>query len=108
VKTWLSRILVTQAAKCLRDRQRRRKHEAGNAAAQEPAAQSCEAHRSMDVHQALDKLAVEHREILVLREFEQLSYQEIAEVLDVAKGTVESRLFRAREALREVLKAYEA
>lgn len=42
----------------------------------------------------------DHREVLVLRDMEHLSYQEIAEVLDIAEGTVKSRLFRARVALK--------
>ena len=45
------------------------------------------------------------REALMLREFEQLSYAEIAELLDLPLNTVRSRLFRARTALREILSA---
>jgi RNA polymerase sigma-70 factor (ECF subfamily) len=54
---------------------------------------------------ALGKLDREEREILLLREFEQLSYVEIAEVLRLPVNTVRSRLFRARMALRELLAA---
>src|SRR5271170_2624664 len=54
---------------------------------------------------ALGKLDREEREILLLREFEQLSYAEIAEVLRLPVNTVRSRLFRARMALRELLTA---
>ena len=43
------------------------------------------------------------RTVLVLREFEDLSYQEMAEVLSVSIGTVESRLFRARARFKEAL-----
>jgi RNA polymerase sigma-70 factor (ECF subfamily) len=45
------------------------------------------------------------REILLLREFEHLSYAEIAELLRLPLNTVRSRLFRARTALRELLAA---
>ncbi|HEX4165451.1 MAG TPA: sigma-70 family RNA polymerase sigma factor [Bryobacteraceae bacterium] len=44
-----------------------------------------------------------YREVIVLREFEELSYEQIAQVLDCPSGTVMSRLSRARERLREIL-----
>lgn len=50
---------------------------------------------------ALRSLAVEHREVLLLREVEGLSYGEIAETLGVPEGTVKSRIARARAALLE-------
>ena len=52
---------------------------------------------------AIKKLPVESREIIILREYEELSYQEIAAVLVCPAGTVMSRLARARSKLREVL-----
>jgi RNA polymerase sigma-70 factor (ECF subfamily) len=55
------------------------------------------------VRRAIAKLAPMDRETLLLREFEQLSYDEIAELLQLAVNTVRSRLFRARMALRELL-----
>lgn len=50
----------------------------------------------------LAQLSAEHRGVLVLRELEDLSYEEIAEVLKIPKGTVMSRLFHARRRLRAV------
>ena len=55
------------------------------------------------VQTALRKLPQNLREIVVLREFEDLSYQEISEVVGVPVGTVMSRLSRARERLKAVL-----
>src|SRR6185503_18432600 len=49
----------------------------------------------------LERLDPEHREVVVLREFQDLSYEEIAEIVGVPVGTVRSRLFRARAELRE-------
>jgi RNA polymerase sigma-70 factor, ECF subfamily len=54
---------------------------------------------------AVNKLERADREILLLREFEQLSYAEIAELLKLPLNTVRSRLFRARTALRDLLAA---
>jgi RNA polymerase sigma-70 factor, ECF subfamily len=55
------------------------------------------------VRRAISRLPVESREIILLREFEELSYQEIAGVLKCPIGTVMSRLGRARSKLRELL-----
>lgn len=55
------------------------------------------------MREAVRKLDRMDREVLLLREFEQLSYAEIASVLDLPLNTVRSRLFRARTALRELL-----
>ncbi len=52
---------------------------------------------------ALATLATERREIIVLRDYMDMSYADIAEVLDIAPGTVMSRLHRARLALKEAL-----
>jgi RNA polymerase sigma-70 factor (ECF subfamily) len=57
-----------------------------------------------ELRAALEKLAPEFREALVLREWEELSYEEIAHVTGVPEGTVMSRLSRARKHLRENLK----
>jgi RNA polymerase sigma-70 factor (ECF subfamily) len=51
----------------------------------------------------IDELEAEAREVVVLRDMQDLAYDEIAEVLDVPIGTVRSRLFRARETLRTSL-----
>jgi RNA polymerase sigma-70 factor, ECF subfamily len=55
------------------------------------------------VRAAIQQLPVEFREIIILREYEELSYQEIAALLDCPPGTVMSRLARARSKLRDQL-----
>ncbi|HXO05654.1 MAG TPA: RNA polymerase sigma factor [Candidatus Sulfotelmatobacter sp.] len=55
------------------------------------------------VRQAVERLDDAEREVLLLREFEELSYEEIAKMLHAPVNTVRSRLFRARLALREIL-----
>jgi RNA polymerase sigma-70 factor (ECF subfamily) len=64
--------------------------------------------RQMLVRRALGSLSPPYRTVVVLREIEELSYEEIAQVLGVAEGTVKSRLQRGRELLRRKLAAYGA
>lgn len=56
--------------------------------------------------EALQQLGPRHREILLLREVEGMSYEELAEVLDIPKGTVMSRLFHARAKMQKLLEDY--
>lgn len=60
------------------------------------------------VAKALNELSVVFREVLILREFENLSYSEIAEIVGVPTGTIMSRLSRARSELKRVLLRMEA
>jgi RNA polymerase sigma-70 factor (ECF subfamily) len=55
------------------------------------------------LRRALEELPMKFREVLVLRELEELSYREIAEVSNIPQGTVMSSLSRARERLRQSL-----
>ena len=55
------------------------------------------------VRQAIKSLPIEFREVAVLRELEGLSYHEIGLILDIPKGTVMSRIARARSRLRDLL-----
>jgi RNA polymerase sigma-70 factor (ECF subfamily) len=57
------------------------------------------------IQQALDELPVKFREIILLCDSEEMSYQEIGETLAIPMGTVMSRLSRARKAMRELLTA---
>jgi RNA polymerase sigma-70 factor (ECF subfamily) len=56
------------------------------------------------VQTCIDSLDEEYREVLVLRDIQGLSYDELGDVLKLPDGTVKSRLFRAREALKDRLK----
>src|SRR5438445_8685359 len=58
------------------------------------------------VEEELRKVAEPYRTTLILRDLEEMSYEEIAEVLEISLGTVKSRLTRGRHALRQRLAAY--
>ena len=62
--------------------------------------------RGTAIQQALRRLSSEHRSIIVLRDIEGFSYNEIADVLGVSMGTVKSRLGRARADLKKSLMRY--
>jgi len=66
------------------------------------------AHREVQqrVEEELQKLSEPYRTTLILRDLEEMSYEEIAEVLEISLGTVKSRLTRGREALRLRLTPY--
>ncbi|MCK4771741.1 MAG: sigma-70 family RNA polymerase sigma factor [Candidatus Latescibacteria bacterium] len=57
------------------------------------------------IWKALGQLSDEHREVLVLKDMQDLEYGEIAEILNIPQGTVASRAYYARQALRETLES---
>jgi RNA polymerase sigma-70 factor (ECF subfamily) len=63
--------------------------------------------RDLDLQKALATLSADKRQIIVLRDYMDLSYAEIADVLEIAHGTVMSRLHRARLALKEELTSHD-
>lgn len=106
--TWIYRVTTNICLTHLRRRKRspiRGDFSALPDPIREPAAasgvQTNEDHGS--VRRALESLQDEHRVILILRDVRGLEYEQLAEVLGIAPGTVRSRLFRARRALREAL-----
>ena len=106
VKTWLTGILVRQAAMHFRRGRFRgwRRLDAAPEPTVAPAAHKADV--GMDVRAAILALRPEHREVIVLREMQGFSYEEIAQALGVPPGTVESRLFRARKELQGLLRDY--
>ena len=56
------------------------------------------------IYNAIDSLAPHHREIILLRDINELSYDEIAGIMNISTGTVKSRLSRARMRLQKILK----
>lgn len=110
-KTWLLGILFRQSRQRIRYSRRREtevfdEHEVSGSRTPMEARAAIGHDCRLDVHAMLRTLSPEHRAVVVLRELEGLSYEEIATTLEIPRGTVESRLFRARALLREQLHEY--
>ena len=78
-------------------------HELAAPAMDEPQAMAIRKSDRKQINQAIADLPVVFREVLVLRELEELSYNDIARIADIPIGTVMSRLARARGLMREAL-----
>ena len=108
---WFFQILRNQCRDVIRSRQSRGRLEtrderlefrpAGAKTNPERLRQRSEAKETL--WKALREIGDEHREIIVLKELEGFRYTEIAGILDIPEGTVASRLYHARNALREAL-----
>ncbi|MCS7034924.1 MAG: RNA polymerase sigma factor [Phycisphaerae bacterium] len=110
LKTWLTRILLNQISRVRKQRATRSALSLERDLPPTPPARgsvSSLVAAKADVMTMLASLSSEHRDILTLRELEGLSYREIADVLGIPQGTVESRLFRAREQLKQKFAGYE-
>ena len=105
VRTWLVSVLVRRAA-MHRRRERRRDGQVSLDAAEPVGAPPSGSEARLDLSQMLACLSLEHRAVIVLRELQGMSYEEMAKVLGVPRGTIESRLHRAREALRQRFRGY--
>ena len=70
----------------------------------DPSANVARKHLRARIMAAFDKLPDDQRQVMVLRELEDMAYKEISEVLDIPEGTVMSRLYYARRKLQQLLK----
>jgi RNA polymerase sigma-70 factor (ECF subfamily) len=108
---WVCRIAANLAVNHVRS-PRAREQPLPEAFGERPAAGLDPLARVLDVEaarvlsEAVSALPEEQRAVFVLRAYEELSYQEIAETLGLSPGTVMSRLFRARERLARALEPY--
>jgi RNA polymerase sigma-70 factor, ECF subfamily len=121
LKTWIYRIAINQAMNQKRWWRRRHRDETislditrgqsdttiGNmlpGRASSPEALAISGERERFIMRALDEIKQEYRIALILREIEELSYEEIAQTLGISIGTVKSRIARGREELRRRVK----
>jgi RNA polymerase sigma-70 factor, ECF subfamily len=121
LKTWIYRIAINQAMNQKRWWRRRKREETislditrgqsdttiGNllpGPGSSPEEQAISSERERNVMRALGEIKEEYRIALMLREIEELSYEEIAQTLSISIGTVKSRIARGREELRRRIK----
>jgi RNA polymerase sigma-70 factor (ECF subfamily) len=104
ISTWIYRIAVNEGQQFLRRKKLHYKTMEQQEAPGEADSGDETADIQLDVREALDRLPETERVLLVLRYFENLNYNQMAEVLEKPPGTVASGLNRARQMLREILK----
>jgi RNA polymerase sigma-70 factor (ECF subfamily) len=123
LRTWLYRIAVNQARNRWRWWRRRRRDvtvsldapdgggedapllasRVGDPSASDPEQEALSRERERTLMRALNTLSRAYREVVVLRDIEGLSYEEVAQALEISVGTVKSRLSRGRTELRKRL-----
>lgn len=72
-------------------------------AAETPETHALSIERSEDIQKAINMLSFEHKTVVVMRDITGLSYEEIADALQISVGTVKSRINRGRQRLKELL-----
>ena len=109
LSTWVTRVALNTCLTWLRDSSKRAELQQRAAVAgtigvetreHQPGSRVESEERRAEVLRALEQVSAEHRAVLVLRDVRGMEYEQIAAVLKITVGTVKSRLFRARAALR--------
>jgi RNA polymerase sigma-70 factor (ECF subfamily) len=98
--SWLYKIALNEVYDVLAHRGRQAELEDVHAADDDPLRDAADADMGERVRQALARLSPDHRAVLVLRHYSELSYESIGEALGLPDKTVKSRLYEAREHLR--------
>jgi len=109
-RAWLFRVCTNRCYNLVRDRSRRSgilervgREQSSLRSSHQAIDDVLEKEQSSELARVMDKLSPEHRTILMLRYFGDLSYQEVADVLQVKIGTVMSRISRAKVRLHDLL-----
>jgi RNA polymerase sigma-70 factor (ECF subfamily) len=108
--SWIYRIAVNESLNLLRRHGREEpldeESDYPGPADNDPERRARDAQLSARIRSALMHLSVNDRTVLTLRHFSECNYQEIAQILDLDEKTVKSRLYEARQRLREMLKDF--
>jgi RNA polymerase sigma-70 factor, ECF subfamily len=102
--SWLYKIAVNEAINCVNRRKRLEPLGEDDAALDPGPEEECAQNEtSRELQRALLDINLEYRTVVVLRHFQNLSYREIGDILDIPEKTVKSRLFTGRRLLKDVL-----
>lgn len=103
--SWIYRIAVNESINFSKRQKRLDTYQSGVTAADRftPEQTFRDAELSEHVDDAISRLKMDYRLVLVLKHFHDFSYQEMSEVLQIPEKTVKSRLFTARQQLKEIL-----
>jgi RNA polymerase sigma-70 factor (ECF subfamily) len=121
LSTWLTAIVLNNARDRREQVRKRERHEAysldepipggdGHERPDPPSGEPTALDRLAEeelrrfLHRCIEGLPGEFREVVVLREMQEMAYDQVASALNLREGTVKSRLFRARDALKECMK----
>ena len=99
--TWLYRIARNKVYQQLRGKKKLRELDDNIAVANDIKDDVFSPEDAVKIHRCLKKLRAEHKEVLMLRFLEQMSYYEIAQVINCSLGTVKSRIYYAKLALKK-------
>jgi RNA polymerase sigma-70 factor (ECF subfamily) len=105
--SWVYRITINESINFTNRSKRNQEYQSGETVVLPPAQEA--AHNatalSAEIGAAIDMLKLDYRMVIVLKHYHDFSYQEMAEILGIPEKTVKSRLFSARQQLKEILTA---
>lgn len=101
--SWLYRIIINESLNQVRDDKNHVHLDYPVADRENPYSQLVKMEEKLKIKKAIQCLSADYRVVIHLRHFEELSYRDIAEILDIKVKTVKSRLYTARSRLREIL-----
>ncbi len=103
--SWIYRIAINESINASKKGQRREEYESGVTAALAAEQEDRQAAGilSEEIDRAIEGLKLDYRMVIVLKHFHDFSYHEMAEVLGIEEKTVKSRLFTARQQLKDIL-----
>lgn len=102
--SWVYRIMVNESLNLMKRRRRSEPLDEGMASTARGPDREAEGHELGGLlERAIGELTTDYRQVILLRHFAQLSYEEMSEALEIPEKTVKSRLFTARRILGEIL-----